>query len=166
VHATVVRTCVRAPALHRRVAALLAQPGREVEALTLAGGAETVLQAGLGEVVDAQALAAYRSRLAAIDDELDQVDRTGEADRARQLSDERQALLAEVSAATGLGGRRRTSGSGAERARVTVRKAVAAALETIHAADPVVARHLSTYVRTGLRCCSDPDPDMPVEWRL
>ncbi|HEX7717634.1 MAG TPA: hypothetical protein VF416_10125, partial [Marmoricola sp.] len=70
------------------------------------------------------------------------------------------------SAATGLGGRPRTSGSGAERARVTVRKAVAAALDAIHGADPVVARHLTARVRTGLRCCYEPDPDAPVHWRL
>ena len=35
---------------------LLSQPGTEVPALRLAGGVETVEQAGLGEVVDAQAL--------------------------------------------------------------------------------------------------------------
>lgn len=67
---------------------------------------------------------------------------------------------------TGLGGRPRTTGSSAERARTTVRKAIAGALDAIHAADPVVARHLTTYVRTGLRCCYEPDPDLPVEWRL
>jgi hypothetical protein len=75
-------------------------------------------------------------------------------------------LLAEVSAATGLGGRLRTSGSEAERARAAVRKAIATALDAIHGADPVVARHLITHVRTGSRCCYEPDPDAPVEWRL
>jgi hypothetical protein len=121
-----------------------------------------VEQAGLGEVVDAQALTAYRRRLAAIDTELDE----GDAERGATLATEREVLLAEMSAATGLGGRLRTSGSGAERARVTVRKAIATALDTIHSADPVVARHLTTHVRTGLRCSYQPDPDVPVEWRL
>jgi tetratricopeptide (TPR) repeat protein len=146
--------------------ALLTRPGTEVPALRLAGGVEAVEQAGLGEVVDAQALTAYRRRLAEIDDELDEADAWGDASRGAELTAEREALLAQVSAATGLGGRLRTSGSGAERARVTVRKAIATALETIHAADPVVARHLSARVRTGLRCCYEPDPDAPVEWRL
>ncbi|HET8615822.1 MAG TPA: hypothetical protein VFL94_09880 [Actinomycetales bacterium] len=57
-------------------------------------------------------------------------------------------------------------GSSAERARVTVRKAIATALDVIHAADPVVARHLTTHVRTGARCCYEPDVDTPIEWRL
>jgi hypothetical protein len=49
---------------------------------------------------------------------------------------------------------------------VTVRKAIGTALDAIHSADPVVARHLITHVRTGVRCSYEPDPDAPVEWRL
>ena len=73
----------------------------------LAGGAETVDQAGLGEVVDAQALAAYRRRLAEIDAELDEADARGDAGGAARADCRRDALLAELSAATGLGGRPR-----------------------------------------------------------
>ncbi len=145
---------------------LLSQPGTEVAALRLAAGADTVEQAGLGEVLDAEALAAYRRRLEEIDTELDVADICGSAARGADLTAEREALLGELAAATGLGGRTRTSGSGAERARVTVRKAIATALDAVHRADPVVARHLTTRVRTGLRCCYEPDPDAPVEWRL
>jgi tetratricopeptide (TPR) repeat protein len=145
--------------------ALLFRPGEEVSALHLAGG-ETVVQAGLGEIVDAQALAAYRCRLAEIDSELDDADVSGDARNGARLAAERDALLAEVSAATGLGGRPRMTGSSAERARVAVRKAIATALDAIHGADPVVARHLTSHVQTGLWCCYEPDPDAPVEWRL
>jgi hypothetical protein len=145
---------------------LLSHPGVEVPALRLAGGAETVQQSGLGEVIDAQALAAYRRRLGEIDTALDDADASGDAALGESLTKEHEALLAQVAAATGLGGRSRVGGSSAERARVTVRKAIAAALDAIHAADPVVARHLTTYVRTGVRCCYEPDPDTPVEWRL
>src|SRR5690349_7706326 len=105
--------------------ALLSRPGTDVAALDLAGGAETVVQGGLGEVADAQALAAYRRRLADIDGELDDADAAGDQARGELLTAERAALIAEVGAATGLGGRPRTTGSSAERARVTVRKAVA-----------------------------------------
>jgi len=146
--------------------ALLSRPGVEMAALRLAGGAQTVEQAGLGEVVDAEALASYRRRLAEIDTELDEADAWGDAVRAEKVTAERAAIVAEVAAVTGLGGRPRISGSGAERARVTVRKAIATALDAIHGADPVVARHLTARVRTGLRCCYEPDPDAPVEWRL
>jgi hypothetical protein len=96
-----------------------------------------VEQGGLGEVVDAQALTAYRSRLAEIDTALDDADQSSDVVRSVKLTAERDALLAQVSAATGLGGRPRTTGSGAERARITVRKAIATALDAIHSVDPV-----------------------------
>lgn len=123
-------------------------------------------QSDLGEVVDAQALAAYKRRLVAVDAELDQADLRADAARGEELAAERTALLAELSAATGLGGRRRVSGSGAERARVTVKKAITSAIEAVHAVDPVVARHLTRHVRTGTRCCYEPDPEHLVDWRL
>jgi hypothetical protein len=146
--------------------ALLTHPGTDLPALHLAGGAETVDQAGLGSVIDDRALAAYRRRLAEIDTELDEADAQSDAPRSTALAAERDALLQQVSAATGLGGRPRHTGSSAERARVTVRKAIATALDAIHAVDPVVARHLTTQVRTGLTCRYEPDPDAPVDWRL
>lgn len=161
-----VETAVPARRGFEHLHALLSRPGVEVAALDLAGGPETIAQAGLGEVADAQALAAYRRRLEQIDDELDEADALGDQDAARRLADERSALVGELGAVTGLGGRRRTTGSGNERARVAVRKAVAAALDAIHAVDPVVARHLSGHVHTGLWCRYDPDPDAPVVWRL
>lgn len=146
--------------------ALLTRPGNQITALRLAGGVETVEQSGLGEVVDAQALSAYRRRLVEIDTELDDADDRGDAPRGAALAAERQALLAEVSAATGLAGRPRISGSGAERARVTVRRAIATALDAIHCVDPVVAHHLTSHIHTGLRCRYEPDSDAPVDWRL
>ena len=145
---------------------LLSNPGVEVSALHLAGGAETVEQAGLGQVVDTQALATYRRRLTEIDLELDDADASGDAGRGTQLASERKALLAEVSAATGLGGRPRIAGSGAERARIAGRKAIANAVDAIHRVDPVVAQHLTAQVRTGLRCAYLPDPANPGDWRL
>ena len=71
-----------------------------------------------------------------------------------------------MSAATGLAGRARPTGSSAERARVTVRKAIAAAVRAVQDAHPVVARHLTTNVHTGRSCAYEPDADHPVTWRL
>ena len=46
-------------------------------------------------------------------------------------------------------GRARHVGGSAERARVTVRKAIATAIDTITTVDPVVGRHVATHIRTG-----------------
>lgn len=143
---------------------LLSRPGVEVSALDLAGG--VVHESGLGELVDDQALSAYRRRLAEIDEALDAADRSGDQGAGDRLATERAALLAELGSATGLAGRPRTSGSSAERARVSVKKAITSAIDAIHPADPVVARHLSTFVRTGLWCRYEVDDEHPVRWRL
>lgn len=143
---------------------LLSRPGIGIDALTLAGGA--VSEGVLGPRADKRALAAYRHRLRQLDDDLAAADVCGDAAGSEALVAERTALLAEVSASTGLGGRARQVGGSAERARVTVRKAIAAAIDVINAADPVVARHLAARVRTGYTCTYQPDAEQPVEWRL
>jgi hypothetical protein len=86
--------------------------------------------------------------------------------RAAQLAAERDALLDQVRAATGLGGRPRMPGSVRERARIAVRKAIVNAIDRVAAADPPLGRLLSDTVTTGAICRYDPDPDRPVRWVL
>ncbi len=150
---------------------LVRQPGVEIAALDLSDWAAGHPGSGLGgvaaePVIDRQALSAYRGRLSEIDRELAEAQEWVDAGRVDLLRDERDALLAEVRAATGLGGRTRTApGGAAERARVAVRKAVAAAIGRITELDPVLGRVLTDTVRTGAFCCYEPDPTRPVVWR-
>lgn len=150
--------------------ALVQRPGLDISALDLsasvAGHHTPVAQADVGERLDRRALAAYRQRLRDIDEELDEAREWSDAGRVERLEAERDALLGEIAAATGLHGRARTEGGSAERARVAVRKAIAAALDRIDADDPGTARLLRTCVRTGSACRYEPDPDAPVEWDL
>lgn len=149
---------------------LLRQPGVEISALDLSDWAAGhpgagVADSGPDEVIDKQALTAYRNRLADIDSELAEAEQWGDPARIDGLRDERDALLAEVGSATGLRGRVRTSGGAGERARVAVRKAVAAAIDRIGEIDPLLGRLLTDTVRTGSSCRYDPDPSRPIEWR-
>jgi hypothetical protein len=86
--------------------------------------------------------------------------------RAAKLAAERDALLDQVRAATGLGRRPRVPGSVHERARIAVRKAIVNAVDRVAAADPPLGRLLSDTVTTGAICHYDPDPDRPVRWVL
>lgn len=135
---------------------LLGQADRDVEALTLVGGA--VEQADL-EVLDDESRRLLRARLVRLDAELADGDRP-------ELADERDAIASYLARGTGLGGRHRVTGSSAERARVAVRKAIVAALARIGETDPWLARHLHDRVHTGLVCRYDTDPDHPVRWIL
>lgn len=150
--------------------ALLERPGADVPALDLAAAADghagTTIDSDAGELIDPQALAAYRRRLRDIDAELDDARDNADRGRVDRLTLERDALLDEVKAATGLGSRTRVAKSTAERARVSVRKAVAAALDRVNEHDPALARLLRDTVHTGTACRYDPDPARPVSWVL
>jgi len=140
----------------RDIARLVARPGVPVAALDLVG--ELVVERDLGPVLDDTARTAYRRRIAEIDEALDAADRAGEADHSVSLVAERGRLIAELSAAVGLGGRARPTGSSAERSRTTVTTRVKDALRRLDAAHPEAARHLRRSLRTGAFCRYDPDP--------
>jgi hypothetical protein len=150
--------------------ALVQRPCADITALEMsamaAGHGAVVAEAGAGERLDRRALTAYRNRLREIDEELDEAKSWNDPARAERIEAEREALLRELAGATGLGGRARTMGGTAERARIAVRKAIAAALDRIDAEDPAMARLLRRTVHTGSACRYEPDPDTPVDWLL
>ena len=150
---------------------LLKQPGVEISSLDLAmwvAGHPGALPSGdVGdEILDRQAVAAYRKRLDDLDEETTEAEQWSDDERLARLRVERDALLDELMASTGLGGSRRTTGSTGERARVAVRKAVAAAVDRIAEHDAGLGRLLRDTVRTGAVCCYDPDPARAVRWVL
>jgi hypothetical protein len=145
---------------------LLRRPGEEISALDLSGSGGAVVEHAADEVIDRRALDAYRRRLAELDAELAQAREWADEGRVDLAEAERDALLAEIGAATGLRGRSRRTGSSAERARVAVRKAVAAAIERIGEHDAALGRLLRDTVDTGYACRYRPDPSRPVTWHL
>jgi hypothetical protein len=86
--------------------------------------------------------------------------------RLASLRAERDALLDELTRATGLGGRARTAGSSQERARVAVKKAVSGATGRIATIDGPLGQHLQTRIRTSLNCSYEPDPADGLDWVL
>ena len=146
----------------RDLARLLAEPGREIAAQDLMATGGTVLDAGGGPVIDAEARDAYRARLVEIAAELDKADLAGDRERSAGLAAEQEALIAELRGAYGLGGHPRRPGASAERARTAVRSRIRDALQRIEVAHPALGRHLAHSVWTGSYCVYQPDP--PVDW--
>jgi len=145
----------------RDLAVLLAVPGREVAATELVagghGGTATAIAAlGADPVLDDRARAAYRARLADLDDELAEADAHHDIERSARLATERDALIDELARATGLGGRRRRLGDAAERARTTVTARIRDAIGRIERAHPELGRHLRASIVTGTRCAYRP----------
>jgi hypothetical protein len=141
----------------RYLATLLANPGEEIRATDLAAGgfAPEVVLPGQ-RVLDGTALRAYRNRLSTLEDGIDELESGGDAERASRLRVERDWLVAELSAATGITGRIRTFTDTEERARIAVGKAIRRAVQRIARADPVVGALLRARVQTGLRCAYRP----------
>jgi hypothetical protein len=146
---------------------LVGRPGQQIAALDLVGASGAVVEeSGLGELADRQALAAYRKRLADLDAELAEAEEWADAGRLETARAEKDALLDELGRVSGLGGRTRTTGSSAERARVAVKKAITTAIARIESVDEPLARHLRRSVQTGLTCAYEPDPDELQDWVL
>ncbi|HSK98465.1 MAG TPA: hypothetical protein VK891_17700, partial [Euzebyales bacterium] len=135
---------------------LLAAPGSDVHALELAGA--RVAEGRAEPLIDQKARAAYGTRLRDLADDLAEADAHHDVERAAALRHELEFLEHELAAATGLGGRDRTTTTQAERARVAVTKAIRTAIRNIGAHDDAVGRYLDVSVQTGRFCRYMPPP--------
>ncbi|MEX2554934.1 MAG: AAA family ATPase [Actinomycetota bacterium] len=161
----------------RYLATLLASPAREFHVLDLVGhgGAGSVaareddLAAGdlgdAGEILDPEAKAAYRSRLAELDQTIEEARSWGDGERAARAVEEREALVQQLAGAVGLGGRDRKAASASERARVNVTRAIKAAVARLAEQSPPLGAHLDATLRTGTFCSYTPDPRSSPAWK-
>jgi hypothetical protein len=160
------------------LARLLADPGREIHVLDLAGersrgsdsrsaAAEDLSSAGLGDagaVLDAQAKAEYRQRVEGLRAEIAEAESWHDPERASRAREELEFLAREISGAVGLGGRDRKAASASERARLSVTRAIRSAMSRLSGLDPQLGAHLDATIRTGTYCVYNPDPRVPVRW--
>jgi tetratricopeptide (TPR) repeat protein len=167
------------------LACLLRRPGREVHVLELVREAEglptepvrglssgAMLEAGLrrsrldeaDRLFDPQAKAAYRRRLRDLEEDLEEARSWGDPERAARAQEEMDALTEELLREAGLGGRSRAVPSPAERARVSVTKAIRKAVRTTARQCPALGDHLAASVRTGRYCSYAPPGEAPPAW--
>jgi hypothetical protein len=150
------------------LACLLRAPGRELHALDLVASVQGGGSVGdtIDDGPDARAWQAYRHRLGELQAEIEEAEDHADLGRVEVLRQEQEALLDELTRAFGLGGRSRPVGSAAERARVSVTKALRSALGRVDHAHPGLGRYLRTTVRTGTFCSYTPSPRYAVRWEL
>ena len=160
------------------LATLVAAPGREVGALDLVrmrgaaprgrpdrDGMAADRGGPVDEVLDAPARAAYRARLAELAAELDEAEQWNDSARAARVRAERDFVAHELGAALGKGGRPRAMATDAERARISVTRALRAAIERIGRVDAAAGAHLARAVRTGALCSYHPERTEPARPR-
>ena len=156
------------------LAELIAHPGAERHVLDLVDLVEGVSSADsgidrrrlgdAGALLDAQSRAAYRRRVVALRDEIEEALAVEDDDRAAAAQTELDALARELSRALGMDGRERKASSVAEKARLNVTRALRTALATLIDALPEAGASLDRRVRTGIFCAYVPRPDDEVIW--
>ena len=119
-----------------------------------------------GSILDPQAKAAYRSRLAELEEELAEAEAWGDAERGARAKEEQDFLARELAGAMGLARRDRKAASASEQARINVTKAIRSALSRIRKNGPALGLHLDRTIRTGTFCSYVPDPRFPIPWQL
>ena len=150
---------------------LLAEPGREFHVLDLVGVEQGTLRTaaiGAGDaglpILDDEARAAYRRRLVDIEEDIEEATRMNDLGRIELAERDRAYLIAELGRAVGLGGRSRSVGGTAERARTSVARSLRYALQRLAEEHEAMAGHLRQSVRTGAYCSYSPDPIAPITW--
>jgi hypothetical protein len=144
---------------------LLEHPGVEVPALTLAADGMALAGTGESALLDEQAVRDYRRRITDLQDDLAEATANNDLERASRAEAELDALVTQLAAATGFAGRPRHFIGADERARVSVTKAIRAAIKHLDAELPELGRHLTVTVHTGSRCVYQPDPRLPDRWQ-
>jgi len=135
------------------LARLVERPNQEIHVLALASDeGASAPESSAGDVLDDSARKAYRRRLGELAEALDDAETRGDARRAAAIERERQALVAELARATGLGGKSRASASNTERARINIQKRIKEAVGRIAEADRELGRFLEIAVQTGTYC--------------
>jgi predicted ATPase len=162
------------------IAHLLQNPGREIHALDLVQLVEGVPgrrspaiapdelpseeRGGGEELLDPTARSQYKRRLAELQEDVERARATNDLERVARMEAEVDALTRELGSSLGLGGRPRKTAGPAERARISVTKAIREAVKRIADRDPALGRHLRATLRTGIFCCYAPDARVPSSW--
>ena len=157
------------------LAHLLRHPGLDVHVLDLvavqtrrddADAKRYLKTADAGAVLDDQARAAYRTRLAELSEELEEAEQFADRGRIERTRGEIEFLTDQLASAVGLGGRERRTGQASERARAAVTQSIRGTLRKITDAIPALGPVLAERIRTGTFCSYEPSADAPVDWAV
>jgi non-specific serine/threonine protein kinase len=122
------------------------------------------LSAGRGDgakaLPDEGARRDYRRRLAELNATIDGA--VGDPAVLAEAEEESKELRSELRRAAGLGRNARPTGTESERARVSVTRAVWAAIDAVPKGSDGLRQHLLNCIKTGVRCVYEPDE--PTAW--
>lgn len=150
------------------ISRLLAEPGRDVPAVSLlaaAAGIDPRVTAGSsGAILTDQTRAEYGTRFNELREELEDAEQNNDLGRIERLQSEMDALGTEIARATGLGGRNREL-TDAEKVRKAVSNAVSRAIKKFDEKKyKELVQHLHNSISSGR--FFKYDPEQSVDWLL
>ncbi len=145
------------------LASLLGSPGREISCLDLMG-AGLVATSAESELIDSTARRNYEDRVRELQADIELAEANNDTGTAERLRMEMDALVDELTASLGLGGRSRTTTNPAERARSAVTQRLRSTVKRVADNHPVLGEHLKRSITTGLFCSYSPADS--VEWEV
>jgi non-specific serine/threonine protein kinase len=132
---------------------LIGQTGVAIPAVELASRYAMSPRGSAPEpVLDTRAKEAYRRRIEELREEIDDADACSDLERAARARMELDRFVEELARATGFAGRTRSFDDSAERARISVHKAIKRAVAMITEVDPTVGGEIRSRLVTGMRC--------------
>jgi hypothetical protein len=138
------------------LALLLDRPNRDVHVFEFVGSTDHPDRGDGGELVDPTALRAYRTRLGALRETIEDAEALGDAERAERARDEMETIAAELGRTTQTGGRPRRADSAVDRARSSVQRRIKDALDRISEQDRELGARLRRAIHTGNYCSYRP----------
>jgi pimeloyl-ACP methyl ester carboxylesterase len=139
----------------RDLGQLIANKGKELHVRFLASGQtkDDQIEIQEADILDHQALKAYRHRLLELDEALQEEINFDNDTRYAALENERDSLQHELTKALGLSGRQRTFNSEDEKARKAVSARIRSSIKRIESVHAELAEHLKKSISTGNFCC-------------
>ena len=132
---------------------LLNEAGRDFSASDLiqavSGNPQVTVRSSAGEALDDQAMREYKATAESLQSEIEEARKFNDAGRVERLQNEMDWLAGQITAATGLGGRRRYAGDTLESARKAVSMAITRAITQIRKIDQGLGDHLNKHVARG-----------------
>jgi hypothetical protein len=138
------------------LARLVQAPDVAIHVLELAGSADHADRGDAGELIDPSAFRAYRERLEALREVVEDAQTRGDTDRAEHARDEMETIAQQLARASGRGGRARRAESAVDRARSAVQRRIKDAVQRVVEQDPELGGWLQRVVSTGNYCSFRP----------
>jgi len=115
-----------------------------------------------GDTLTPEGMKRLKQGLQRIKDKIEEANELDETEKAEELKEKRDQIIAYIAAESGLGGITRKASSNIERLRKAVSKRISTDIEKISKDFPDLGIHLKNAISTGTQCQYRPHP--PVKW--